>query len=182
MFQRDWLKLHLQETNSHKLDYSIIDKLSDFKFDYPKSLHDLRHFVKNLVGMCRLLFFKDSVITLQTSTWIDHVNQKEMLYKIHFDIYPLCGLKICLTVDQAIQLFLISYQESEDLDKVNFRYLNSSFYQECIDNGRFSCNPPPLLLDLFDTATPRMQTEGVGGEKRQPQTQSRRTPGTIKQS
>ena len=65
MSQRDWLKPHLQETNSHQLDDSIIDKLSDFKFNYPKSLHDLRHFVNNLVGMCRLLFFKDRAITLQ---------------------------------------------------------------------------------------------------------------------
>ena len=129
MSQRDWLKLHLQETNSHQLDDSIIDKLSDFKFDYPKSLHDLRHFVNNLVGMCRLLFFKDSAITLQTSSWIDHIDQKEMLYKIQFDIDPLFGLKICLTVNRAIQLFLTSFQESQDLDKVMFRYLHSSFDQ-----------------------------------------------------
>ena len=64
MSHRDWLKLHLQEANSHQLDDSIIEKLSDFKFDYPKSLNDLRHFVNNLVGLCRLLFFMDSAITL----------------------------------------------------------------------------------------------------------------------
>ena len=52
MSQRDWLKLHLQESNSHQLDDSIIDKLSDFKFDYPKWLHKLHHFVNNIVGMC----------------------------------------------------------------------------------------------------------------------------------
>ena len=116
--------------------------------------------------MCRLLFFKDSAITLQTSTWIDHIDQKEMLYGMQFDIDPLFGLKICLPVDRSIQLFLNSCQESEDLDKVNFRYLYSSFNQECIEKGRFSCNPPPLLLDLFDAATPIMQTEGGGGGKR----------------
>ena len=124
MSQRDWLKLHLQETNSHQLDYSIIDKLSNFKFDYPKSLQDLRHFVNNLVGICRLLFFKDSAITLQTSTWIDHIDQKEMLYGMQFDIDPLFGLRICLTVDRAIQLFLTT------------RHLSSSIFlmqrhQEC---------------------------------------------------
>ena len=68
MSQRDWLKLHLQESNIHQLDDSIIDKLSNFKFDYPKSLHDLRHLFKNLVEMCRLFFFKESTITLQTSS------------------------------------------------------------------------------------------------------------------
>ena len=129
MSQRDWLKLHLQESNSHKLDNSIIDKLSDFKFDYPKSLHDLRHFVNNLVGMCRLLFFKYRTITLQTSSCINHIDQKDMLYEIQFDIDPLFGLKICLTFDQAIQIFLISCQESYDIDKVNFCYLKSSFDQ-----------------------------------------------------
>ena len=112
MSQRDWLKLHLQESNNHQLDDSIIDKLSDFKFDYLNSLHDLRYFVNNLVGKCRLLFFKDNAITLQTSSWVNHIDQKEMLYEMHFDIDPLFGLKICLTVDQAIQLFLISCQES----------------------------------------------------------------------
>ena len=115
--------------------------------------------------MCRLLFFKDSAITLQTSTWTDHINQKEMLYEIKFDIDPLFGLKICLTVDRAIQLFLTSCQEYEDLDKVNFRCLDSSFDQEFIEKGRFSCNPPPLLLNLFDAATPIIQTDGGGGGK-----------------
>ena len=129
MSQRDWFKLHLQETNSHQLDDSIIDKLSDFKFDYPNSLHNLRHFVNNLVGMCRLLFFKDRAITLQTSTWIDHIDQKEMLYEMQFDIDLLFCLKMYLTFDRAIQLFLTSCQESEDLEKVNFCYLDSSFDQ-----------------------------------------------------
>ena len=127
MSQRDWLKLHLQESNSHQLDDSIIDKISYFKFDYPNSLHDLRHFVNNLVGMCRLLFFKDSAITIQTSTWIDRIDKNKTLYKMQFDIHPLFGLKICLTVDRAIQLFLTSCQKSQDLDKVNFRYLDSFF-------------------------------------------------------
>ena len=67
----------------------------------------------------------------------------------------------------SIQLFLISCQESQDIDKVNFRYLDSSFDQECVDKGRFSCNPSPPLLNFFDAATPRMQTEGGGGGKRQ---------------
>ena len=84
-----------------------------------------------------------------------------------FDIDPLFGRKICLIVDRAIQLFLTSCQESQDLDKVKFRYLDSSFDQECIKKDRFSCNPPPPLLDLFDAATPIMQTEGGGGGKRQ---------------
>ena len=92
MSQRDWLKLHLQESNSHQLDDAIIDKISNFNFDYPKSLHDLRHFVNNLGGMCRLLFFKDTAITLEKSTWIDHIDRKEMLYEIQFDIDPLFGI------------------------------------------------------------------------------------------
>ena len=90
-----------------------------------------------------------------------------MLYKIQFDIYPFFGQKLCLTVDQAIRLFLTSCQESQDLDKVNFRYLDSSFDQESIKKVRFSCNPPPPLLYRFDTETPRMKTEGGGGGKRQ---------------
>ena len=85
---------------------------------------------------------------------------------MQFDIDPLFVLEICLTVDRSIQLFFTSYQESKDLDKVNFRYLDSSFDQECIKKGRFSCNPPSPLLALFDAATPRMQTEGGGGGKR----------------
>ena len=85
---------------------------------------------------------------------------------MQFDIDPLFGLKICLTVDRAIQLFLTSCQEYQDLDKVNFRYLDSSFDQECIKKGRFPSNPPPPLLDLFDAVTPRLKTEVGGGGKR----------------
>ena len=85
---------------------------------------------------------------------------------MQFDVDPLFGLIICLTVDQAIQLFLTSCQESQDLNKVKFRYLDSSFDQECTKKGRFSCNPPPPLLDLFDAATPRLPTEGGGGGKK----------------
>ena len=86
---------------------------------------------------------------------------------MQFDINPLFGLKICLTFDRAIHLFLTYCQESQDLDKVNFCYLDYSFDQECIEKGRFSCNQPPPLLNLFDAATPRIQTEGVGRGKRQ---------------
>ena len=84
-----------------------------------------------------------------------------------FDIDPLFGLKICLTVDRAIQLFLTSCQESEDLDKVKFCYLDSSFDQEYIKKCRLSGNLPPVMLDLFYAATPRKQTEVGGGGKRQ---------------
>ena len=84
---------------------------------------------------------------------------------MQFDIYPLLGLKICLAVNQSIQLFLTSFQEYQDPDKVKFRYLDSSFDQECIDKGRLSCNRPPPLLDLFNAAKPRLPTEGGGGGK-----------------
>ena len=84
---------------------------------------------------------------------------------MQFDIDPLFGLKLCLTVDRVIQLFLTSCQESQDLNKVNFGYLDSSFGQECVDKGHFSCNPPPPLFDLFDAMTPRLPTEGGGGGK-----------------
>ena len=98
---------------------------------------------------------------------MNEIDQKEMLYEMQFYIDPLFGLKICLTVDQSIQPFLTSCQESQDLNKVNFCYLDSYFYQECIEKGRFSCNPPSPLLDLFDAATPILRTEGGGGGKRQ---------------
>ena len=108
MSQKDWLKLHLQESNSNQLDDAIINKLSDFKFDYPNSLHNLRHLINNLVGMCRLLFYGDAIITQKVATWIDHIDSNEILYEMQFEIDPLFGLKICLTVDRAVQLFLTS--------------------------------------------------------------------------
>ena len=86
---------------------------------------------------------------------------------MQFDIDPLFSQKICLTVYRAIQNFLTFCQESQYLDKVSFCYLDSSFDQECIDKGRFSCNPPPSLIGLFNAATPRLPTEGEGGGKRQ---------------
>ena len=166
MSQKDWLKLHLQESNSNQLDDAIINKLSEFKFDYPKSLHDLRHFINNLVGMCRLLFYGDSIITKQVATWIEHIDENEILYEMQFEIDPLFGLKICLTVDRAVQLFLTSCQEQTSTSNINFRYLDFVFDQECIEKGRFTCNPPPSLLSLFDAATPRQPPLDGGGGKR----------------
>ena len=77
---------------------------------------------------------------------------------MQFDIDPLLGLKICLKIDRGFQLFLPSCQDASDISKVNFKYLDFSFDRDCIERGRFHCNPPPLLLDLFsisDTDTHR---------------------------
>ena len=164
--QKDWLKLHLQESNNIHLDDDIIDKLSDFKFDYPRSINSLRHFLNNLVGICRLLFYGDSAISSKVVDWIDHLDQREMLYEMNFEVDPLFGLKVCLTIDRAIQLFLVSCQEATAFDKINFRYLDFSFDIECIEKGRFICNPPPPLLDLFSAASPLSNPSGVGKRKR----------------
>ena len=47
-------------------------------------------------------------------------------------------------------------------------------------------NPPPTLLDIYDAATPRMQTEDGGGGKRQRRntlsTPNQDDAGTLKQS
>ena len=68
MSQKDWLKLHLQESNNIQLDDDIIDKLSDFKFEYTKTMNSLRHFLNNMVGVCRLLFYGDSAISSKVAT------------------------------------------------------------------------------------------------------------------
>ena len=81
---------------------------------------------------------------------------------MYFDMDTLFGLKICLTVNQTVKFFLTSIQESEDLDKVKFCYFDSYFDQQCTKKSRFSCNLLPPLLELFDAATPRIQTEGGG--------------------
>ena len=122
--QKDWIKLHLQKSNNIHLDDNIIKKLSDIKFNYPRSLSSLCHFLNNLVVMCCLLFYGDSVILIKIAAWIDHLDQREMLYKMNFDTDPIFGLKVCLTIDRAIQLFLVSCQEATAFDKINFCYLD----------------------------------------------------------
>ena len=89
-----------------------------------------------------------------------------MLYEMNFEVDPLFGLKVCLTIDRAIQIFLGSCQETTAFDKINFRYLDFSFDIECIEKGRFICNPPPPLLDLFSAASPLSNPSGVGKRKR----------------
>ena len=69
-------------------------------------------------------------------------------------------------MDRAVQLFLQSCQANTDLAKVNFGYLNFDFDQECIEKGRFTCNPPPALLSFFDAATPKLPPMIGGGGKR----------------
>ena len=65
------------------MDKDIMEKLSDFKFDYPKAINSLRHFLNNLVGVCRLLFYGDSAISSKVATWVDHLDEKEMQYKMN---------------------------------------------------------------------------------------------------
>ena len=89
-----------------------------------------------------------------------------MLYEMNFDTDPLFGLKVCLTIDRAIQLFLVSCQEAASFDKINFRYLDFSFDIESIEKGRFICTPPPPLLDLFAATSP---SPNLGGGKRKRQ-------------
>ena len=47
-------------------------------------------------------------------------------------IDPIFGLKICLTVDQAPQLFLVSSQEAVSFSDANFEYLDFTFDMEFI--------------------------------------------------
>ena len=166
MSQKDWLKLHLQEANSNQgFDNSIMDKLSEFKFDYPRSLSELRHFVDNMTGVARLIFYGNSVAAVSLNSWVDLFDSKELLFEMQFDVDPLFGLKICLTIDRSFQLFLQSCQDASDFDEVNFRYLDFSFDQDSIERGRFSCVPPPPLLALFQAATPSVPN-GVPSKKR----------------
>jgi len=142
MLQKYWLCLHLQESNSNQgLDSSAINKLSEFKFDYPKSPPSLCHFVNNMTGISRIVFYGDSALPSSLGFWIDHLDKRELLYKINFDSDLLFGLKLCLPIDRSIQLFLQSCQDAASIDNVNFKYLDFTFNQECIKRGCFSCNP-----------------------------------------
>ena len=172
MSQRDWLKLHLQETNQNQgFDNDIIDKLSAFKFDYPRCLSSLRHFINNKIGLTRMIFFGTSAMATSIATWCELIDRKEMLFEMQFEIDPLFGLKVCLIIDRAIQLFLQSCQDATTFSEVDFTYLDFSFDQGCIERGRFSCNPPPPLLALFNATTPT----GGGGEHNNNNNKRRRT-------
>ena len=167
MTQKDWLKMHLQELNKNSnLDDSIIDKIASIKFEYPKNLNELRHFLNNMVGMCRLIFSGDSAIAVSVSTWIDHVDNRELLYEMQFASDPLFGLKICLTVDRSIQLFLTSCQDAPTHDKVLFRYLDFSFETESIEKGRFNCNPPPQLISIFNASNTPLGIDNNASKRR----------------
>ena len=87
------------------------------------------------------IFHKDSAIATNTLTWINPIDQRGLLYAMQFEIDPLFVLKICLTINRAIQLFLASCQESESYVKVGVCYLNFEFDQECIDKGSFASSP-----------------------------------------
>ena len=150
MSQKDWLKLHLQEADGQNgLDDKMIEKLAHFNYDYPIGLADLRHFINNMTGCSRLMFYPTSAASLSLVSWIDHIDDNELIYEMQFDIDSLFGLKICLTIDRGMQLFLQSCQDASNINGVNFTYLDFSFDQNSIERGRFTCNPPPPLLALF---------------------------------
>ena len=147
---KDWLKLQMQESNANKLDDEIISKLAEFKLEHPTSILELRHNINNLLGTCRFLFLDSSITTSSILTWVNHLDEHEILYESLFTADPLFGLKICLTIDRSLQLFLQSCQNAKNFEEVNFNYLDFKFDQQSIERGRFVCNPPPPLIELFD--------------------------------
>ena len=103
MSQRDWLRLHLQESNFNQgLDDNTIDKIVKFKFDYPKSLHSLPHFVNNVTGITRIIFYGKSYLATSLSSWIDHFDKREMAYEMNFDVDPLFGFKVFLAINRSV--------------------------------------------------------------------------------
>ena len=154
MSHKDWLKLQMQENSENSLDDEIINKLAEFKFEHPTNILELRHNINNLLGSCRFLFLESSTITTSILTWLNHLDDHELLYESLFDTDPLFGLKICLTIDRSVQLFLQSCQNATNSEEVKFSYLDFRFDQESIERGRFTCNPPPPLVDLFDNKFP----------------------------
>ena len=72
--------MYLKESNhSVGLERSIIDKLADFKYDYPHNPHNLRYFVNNMMGISRILFHTNFKTTESLLPWINHLEEKEML-------------------------------------------------------------------------------------------------------
>lgn len=167
----NYLTIHLQESNYNQgLDNSTIDKLSEFKFDYPKSLH---HFVKNITGISWIIFYGDSVIFLSLGTWIDHFDKRELLYDIQFDSDVLFSFKVYLTIERSVQLFLQSCQDATSIDDVNFKYLDFTFDQESIERHatppppslNYSKQPPPEVTKTTQTENLRNRNalSGIGG-------------------
>ena len=129
----------------------MIDKLADFKFDYPTTTHDLRDYINNLLGVSKFVFSSSSSICASILSWVDHLDSNERLYEDKFEGDSLFGIKICLTIDRSYQLFFQSYQAASNISETNFGYLDFNFDQECIERGRFTCNPPAPLLEMFSS-------------------------------
>ena len=162
MSSKDWLKLQLQESSDNSLDDKMIEKLADFKFDHPSNHFELRHYMNNFLGICYFLLSKESEAAQSLLTWVHHLDDFELLYENNFSSDPLFGLKICLTIDRSLQLFLQSCQEARSFNDVKFSYLDFKFDQESIERGRFTCNPPAPLLALFSNSNGK-GINGAGG-------------------
>ena len=150
MRQKDWLKLHLQEfTTNQGFNNSIIDNLVDCKFEYPCSLLELRHFINKMNGVSRLIFYGDSSVAINLGSWVDFIDRKELHFKIQFDVNPLFGLKVYLTINRSVQLFLQSCQDANDVNNTNFLYLNFTFTKTGKLDGYIN-NLIPVILHSGD--------------------------------
>ena len=177
MSHKDWLKLQLQESSDNNLDDKMVEKLADFKIDHPSNHFELRHYMNNLLGLCYFLLSKESDAAQSILSWVHHLDDYELLYENNFASDPLFGLKICLTIDRSLQLFLQSCQEARNFKDVKFSYLDYKFDQESIERGRFTCNPPAPLLGFFsnNTVGGRNGSGGVGTKRRHNALSSTRT-------
>ena len=95
----------MQENSENSLDDEIINKLAELKFEHPTNILELRHNINNLLGSCHFLFLESSTITTSILTWLNHLDDHELLYESLFDTDPLFGLKIC---DSRLQCSALS--------------------------------------------------------------------------
>lgn len=79
-----------------------------------------------MTGLSRLVFYSDSIVSVKLSSWEESIDKRELIFEIPFDIDPLFGLKICLTIDSSLQRFLQSCKDATSFKDVNFEYLNFS--------------------------------------------------------
>ena len=131
----------------------MLDKLAEFKLAHPLTVSDLRHHINNYLGLSRVIFYPTSAISQCLCDWVEHVDDNETLYEDKFQADKMFGLKICLTIDRGLQLFLKSCLNAKEIEEVKFTYLDFNFDKESIERGRFICNAPAPLMELFSPST-----------------------------
>jgi hypothetical protein len=173
-------ELDLLQSKGEGIPKEIIKKLSEKKFKAPKNTHHLQHQFNNWYGILQICFGPQSLLSLETKEWINHIDKHKASYNTCFKSDPDFSVKVLGLVDLTFYQFCDSCLKSQTPDDLDYSII--SLHSKCFDRIKncFQANKPAYLvaskLTLIDS-----NNEGKEREAKKKKNQARKRKRLPKQ-